>query len=66
MYVFHAGFAEIRFLKSCDIGTIDKKLLSHLVDFTLGGGIWANPLKKNNSCFFQILLNEVLKVLEKW
>ena len=39
MYVFHAGFAEIRFLKSCDIGTIDKKLLSHLVDFTLGGGI---------------------------
>ena len=32
-------------------------------------GVWVNPLKKENlgwKSFFQIMLNEVLKMCEKW
>ena len=33
-----------------------------------GGGGWVNPLKKNSwrKSFLQIILNEVLKICEKW
>ena len=53
------------------LGSIDKKLLSHLRDFDLsvgGMGVWVNPLKKENSrrkSFFH-MFNEVLKIYGKW
>ena len=54
-------------------GSVDKKVLSHLVDVGSGGGggygdgVWVNPLKKENlwpKSIFQV--NEVIIICEKW
>ena len=56
-------------------GSVEKKVLSHLVDVGSGGGggygdgVWVNPLKKENLLpisIFQVMLNEVLIICEKW